>query len=132
MTSFNEKEILIASINQLLKLESNTGISISELTNALRYSLMPTGEDLITLNRRKDDKFSQKVRNLVSHKRFEETKAIVLKDNKVYVENRERLKEYYINNIAQLPIQRLNLSEPRRLPFFPLLFLDLDYYPDCL
>ena len=60
MTIFNEKEILIASINQLLKLESNTGISISELTNALRYSLMPTGEDLITLKGRKDDKFSQK------------------------------------------------------------------------
>lgn len=110
MTIFNEKEILIASINQLLKLESNTGISISELTNALRISLMPTGEDLITLKGRKDDKFSQKVRNLVSHKRFEETKAIVLKDNKFYVENREALKKYYINNIAQLPIQRLNLS----------------------
>ncbi len=111
MTSFNEKEILIASIKHLLKLEINAGISISELTNVLRYSLMPTGEDLIILKGRNDDKFSQKVRNLVSHKRFEETKAIIFKDNKFYIENHEILKKYYIYNIAQLPIQRLNLSK---------------------
>ena len=110
MTSFTEKEILIASINHLLKLETNIGISISELTNVLRYSLMPTGVDLTILQGRKDDKFSQKVRNLVSHKRFEETKAITLKNSKLYVDSHEILQKYYITNIAQQPIQKLNLS----------------------
>ncbi|MEG2172287.1 MAG: hypothetical protein RRY29_03390 [Desulfovibrionaceae bacterium] len=43
----------------------------SELIAALRVKLHPHGEDLDVLEGRSDDKFSQIVRNLRSHKTFE-------------------------------------------------------------
>lgn len=46
-------------------------ISTSDLTARLRALLNPQGEDLQTLSGRKDDKFSQKVRNLRSHETLE-------------------------------------------------------------
>lgn len=46
-------------------------ISTTELIHKLRYIMKPSGEDLKTLSRRTDDKFSQKVRNLHAHHTFE-------------------------------------------------------------
>lgn len=43
-------------------------ISTSALITSLRQSLRPTGEDAAILTDRRDDKFSQIVRNLASHK----------------------------------------------------------------
>ncbi len=46
-------------------------ISTTELMKCLREVMQPTGEDLDILTGRNDDKFSQKVRNLRSHKTLE-------------------------------------------------------------
>ena len=47
------------------------GLSVSELDGLLRENLAPTGEDLAWLEGRYDDRFSQKVRNLRSHRTLE-------------------------------------------------------------
>lgn len=46
---------------------NNPGIRTSELIDEARLFMQPSGEDLKILKNRKDDKFSQKVRNIKSH-----------------------------------------------------------------
>ena len=48
--------------------ENSNGITTTNLIAELRSRLRPSGEDLDILDNRNDDKFSQKVRNMVSHK----------------------------------------------------------------
>jgi len=43
------------------------GITTADMLVALRRTLRPTGDDLILLDGRTDDRFSQKFRNLKSH-----------------------------------------------------------------
>ena len=53
----------------LLVMHLNGGsITMSSLIDQLRSSLRPRGRDLVILDGRRDDHFSQKVRNLVSHR----------------------------------------------------------------
>lgn len=64
MSKFTEKQIkeyAITIINEVGE------INTSELHESLRLRMKPDGEDLIILKNRADDRFSQKVRNLVSH-----------------------------------------------------------------
>lgn len=49
----------------------NQGISISELMPRIRDFMQPLGHDLEIINGRRDDYFSQKVRNLVCHRTLE-------------------------------------------------------------
>lgn len=64
-----ESELILPS---LFLMSLNQGvITTSELISKLREIMRPTGEDLSILAKRKDDKFSQKVRNLRAHKTFE-------------------------------------------------------------
>ena len=64
-----ETELLLPSL-YLMSL-NNGVITTSDLIWKLRDIMNPTGEDLAILSRRKDDKFSQKVRNLKAHSTFE-------------------------------------------------------------
>lgn len=65
MTRISEPELIRPA---LWAMERNGGcISTSELIDVLSNELNPQGEDLEILDGRKDTKFSQKVRNLVSH-----------------------------------------------------------------
>lgn len=67
--TYSEKDLIIPAlkiINESSK-DNGVGITISELIEKLREDLKPTGEDLTILQYRNDDKFSQKVRNLISH-----------------------------------------------------------------
>ena len=64
-----ETELILPSL-YLMSL-NNGVISTSELIQKLRDIMKPTGEDLAILSGRKDDKFSQKVRNLRAHSTFE-------------------------------------------------------------
>jgi hypothetical protein len=50
---------------------NNGVITTSELILKLRDIMKPAGEDLQILTGRNDDKFSQKVRNLIAHRTFE-------------------------------------------------------------
>lgn len=69
MSRISETELILPS---LLMMSLNNGIvTTSELIIKLREILNPQGEDLAILSGRKDDKFSQKVRNLKSHTTFE-------------------------------------------------------------
>lgn len=62
----SEKELLLPALKIISKYEN--GISTTQLINELRREMEPSGEDLILNKNRKDDAFSQKVRNLISHK----------------------------------------------------------------
>ena len=65
-----EKDLLLPAL-KIINDAWNNWISTTELSNNLRALLNPSGEDLQILNWRADDKFSQKVRNLKSHKTLE-------------------------------------------------------------
>jgi len=65
-----ERELILPSLF-LMNLSPEGIITTSELISRLREILKPTGEDLEILPGRRDDKFSQKVRNLKAHDTFE-------------------------------------------------------------
>lgn len=64
MSNFTEKEIKIEAI---IVIEEAGEINTTDLIKELRERMQPDGDDLVILAGRNDDKFSQKVRNLVSH-----------------------------------------------------------------
>lgn len=64
-----ETELILPSL-YLMSLSGGV-ITTSELIRKLRDIMKPVGEDLQILARRNDDKFSQKVRNLIAHRTFE-------------------------------------------------------------
>lgn len=51
--------------------DEEMGLEISVLAKKLRELIKPTAEDLMPLKGRKDDKLSQVIRNLVSHRALE-------------------------------------------------------------
>ena len=64
MTTISEPELILPVLHILASRGQQT---TSELIHLLRNLLHPTGEDLVILQGRNDDKFSQKVRNLKAH-----------------------------------------------------------------
>jgi hypothetical protein len=66
MTRLSERDLILPAL--LVLNEAHADISSTRLIQRLRDVLKPTGEDLEILAGRQDDKFSQKVRNLGSHK----------------------------------------------------------------
>ncbi len=64
MTRISEPELILPV---LYLLSARGDLSTSQLITLLRGLLQPSGEDLIILKGRRDDKFSQKVRNLKAH-----------------------------------------------------------------
>jgi len=78
-TRIAERELILPTL--LILSNSKSGkISTSLLIHKLRELLRPSGEDIKLLVGRQDDKFSQKVRNLVSHKTLEREKYASHKD----------------------------------------------------
>ena len=77
----SEKELIIPSLIVIYN-ENEEGITTSDLLSSLRQVLQPTGDDLSKLENRNDDKFSQKVRNLKSHKTLESFDYVKFIDNK--------------------------------------------------
>lgn len=65
MSKYTEKEILEKAIEVV---RNNPGIRTSELIKKLEEVMKPIGDDLEILKDRNDTKFSQKVRNIVSHR----------------------------------------------------------------
>lgn len=64
MSCYSENEIAVVALRII---RARPGIHTSELIDACRADMRPSGEDLEILDNRGDDKFSQKVRNLKSH-----------------------------------------------------------------
>ena len=63
---YSEKDLLLPALKIIR--ERVDGVTTTELIALLREELKPEGNDLIKLKNRNDDVFSQKVRNLISHK----------------------------------------------------------------
>lgn len=51
--------------------DEENGLEISVLAKKLREIIQPSPEDLVTLKGRRDDRLSQVIRNLVSHRTLE-------------------------------------------------------------
>jgi predicted HNH restriction endonuclease len=62
---YSEADLVVPALEEIGRHQG--GITTADLLVALRRTLRPTGEDLILLDGRTDDRFSQKVRNLKSH-----------------------------------------------------------------
>lgn len=77
----SEKELLLPALKIISKYEK--GLSTTQLINELRKEMNPTGEDLILNKNRNDDAFSQKVRNLISHKTI--TNYVNMNDNNMCI-----------------------------------------------
>ena len=82
-----EKDLLLPAL-KIINDAWNDWISTTELSDNLRELLNPSGEDLQILNWRADDKFSQKVRNLVSHKTLEKEWYVKFENKKFYILDR--------------------------------------------
>lgn len=63
---YKEKELILPALKILE--ENFDGLTTTQLISEMRKKLEPTGRDLEILSGRNDDVFSQKVRNLISHK----------------------------------------------------------------
>lgn len=73
---YSESDLIFPSL-QLLSLADHRGLSTTQLIQQLRELLKPEGEDLAINEGRRDDKFSQKVRNLKSHNTLTKKELVV-------------------------------------------------------
>ena len=69
MSNYTESELIPVALKIIL--DKPNGIATKDLIFELRNLMNPNGEDLEMLSNRNDDKFSQKVRNIKSHKTLE-------------------------------------------------------------
>ena len=61
------------------------GLTTTDLMTLVRQDLEPTGRDLVILDGRSDDKFSQKVRNLKSHNTLDRKGLAVFRDGRFHI-----------------------------------------------
>jgi hypothetical protein len=67
-----EKDLIDPAVALIAKYgDRDIGLEISVLAKKLRELIKPTPEDLLPLKGRKDDRLSQVIRNLVSHRALE-------------------------------------------------------------
>jgi|TARA_Y100000294_G_C8558617_1_gene338121 RNA polymerase sigma factor (sigma-70 family) len=109
MTNFSESEILPVAVKVIKN--SPSGIDTKDLIKKLRTELKPDGEDTIVLINRMDDKFSQKVRNLRSHKTLEKKNLAIFKDDKYFITEKG---SDYLNQTKSLLQNVIKLVEGRK------------------
>ena len=73
--AITEKELIVPALRLIA--EQTKGLSTTELMQLLRQEVKPSDKDLEILKGRNDDVFSQKVRNLISHKSIEKYVEII-------------------------------------------------------
>jgi hypothetical protein len=66
MSRISEKDLVMPTIRAMRR--NGGSITMTKLIKELRSTMRPKGKDLAILDGRQDDHFSQKVRNLVSHR----------------------------------------------------------------
>lgn len=79
--TYTESELIIPAL-KIISAKTD-GITTAELIIALREELKPSGKDIKPLKGRNDDAFSQKVRNLISHKRL--SKYVEINDEHMFI-----------------------------------------------
>jgi len=67
MARIREAELVLPALSAIKSAEKAC-LTMTELVRALRHTMVPTGKDLEPSKGRRDDRFSQKVRNLESHR----------------------------------------------------------------
>ncbi len=99
---YSEKELILPALTIIY--ENQEGLNTTELKEKLRATLNPSGHDLDILQGRNDDVFSQKVRNLISHKTL--NKFVDIKNGKYYI-NTDGLKllEKNTEPLSQIDIE---------------------------
>tara|TARA_A100001015_G_scaffold159278_1_gene176974 strand:- start:40 stop:609 length:570 start_codon:yes stop_codon:yes gene_type:complete len=105
MSNYSESELIFWALKTIKKYPQ--GIETKDLIQILRLALDPSGEDLEILTGRSDDKFSQKVRNLKSHKTLENKGLAKFFDNRYYI-TEEGIK--YLDN-SKLKKLSINIHE---------------------
>lgn len=102
-----ETELILPALYSLAK-ATDRKLSTTSLISELRHIIKPTGDDLTILKGRKDDKFSQKVRNLISHRTLEKLKyveyndgVLTLTDEGLLYLNDKDIYEDYINKYEE-------------------------------
>lgn len=113
-----EGELILPSLLILSKSTSGK-ITTSELIDKLRELLRPTGEDLEILTGRTDDKFSQKVRNLVSHDTLERENYVrhkngvfhILSKGRKYLDEKYDVVRYLITNDFEWEDLKMGFNE---------------------
>ena len=120
MTNYSEKQLVEPSLRIIAN--HKNGITTQKLIEKLRLILKPNGEDTLILSNRADDKFSQKVRNLKSHKSLEKDNWVKFKEDKYFITD---IGNKYLNNI---PIhEQLDLERDETIfNFIPLKHLNFD------
>ena len=83
MSNFTESELIPVALKIIL--DKSNGIATKDLIIELRNLMNPSGEDLEILSNRNDDKFSQKVRNIKSHKTLENKGYAKFYDDKFFI-----------------------------------------------
>ena len=83
MSNFTESELIPVALKIIL--DKPNGIATKDLIIELRNLMKPSGEDLEMLSNRNDDKFSQKVRNIKSHKTLENKGYAKFYDDKFFI-----------------------------------------------
>ena len=122
MTNYTESELIPFALAAIQ--ETPKGLETQNLIKKLVKSMKPNGEDKIILINRTDDKFSQKVRNLKSHKTLEKKEYVIFKDNKFFITDKGvsylRNHSSLINNIIEITKHKVeNFNE--RIDFDDLL-----------
>ncbi len=101
---YSEKDLILPALKLIS--ESQEGMNTTELKERLRSTLKPCGHDLDILQGRNDDVFSQKVRNLISHKTL--NKYVDIANGKYHI-NKDGLEfiEQNAENLSQINIDEL-------------------------
>lgn len=79
-----EGELILPALH-FIYLSENGSLDTTMLQQQLRQLMHPVGEDSKILSGRQDDKFSQKVRNLVSHRTLDKKNYAKYKKDKIWI-----------------------------------------------
>jgi hypothetical protein len=83
MPIYSESDLVVPAV--VIIAANPSGITTTELSKQLRERLEPSGDDLVLLDNRTDDRFSQKVRNLKSHDILEKKDLATHIDGKYFI-----------------------------------------------
>lgn len=118
MTKYSEKDMILPALDIIAR---NPGIFTAELIVELEQLLKPSGNDLVILAGRNDSKFSQKVRNLVSHHTIDQAGLNYIKSvqegRNWYHTITQEGRNYLEAHIDELPI-RNNIGDIENQTFY--------------
>lgn len=83
-TRISEGDMVLPALEALSQHEGK-GLTTTDLISILRDVLKPTGQDIIISPHRNDDYFSEKVRNLRSHRKLEKLKVATFDGERYHI-----------------------------------------------